>query len=111
MAGAKNLSLRGGRKPPNPKPMVSFRCPPELIEYVRQVAKNPNRDQTEVITSAIALDRDLAEKLLGEKSRLLAFAEAHGLDMHEDLAEILAQLVQLGLEAYDREKKPKKNGK
>ncbi len=105
MSGVEVLSLRGGREPDEPKGVVTFRFQPELIAYVERVAKEPNRNKTEVVASAIELDRDLDEKLSPDRARLLAFAESQGLSMAEDLAEVLARAVRLGLDALAKPKR------
>ncbi len=87
------LSLRSGRKPKDEKQNVGFRCPPELLVYIDHEAKKPGRDKTEVIISALELDRDLDQQLNKYVKRLKAFAEANSLDLNENLAEVLAMLV------------------
>lgn len=101
------VSLRGGREPKasSAKPMVSFRCPPELRDYLKEVARQPGRDQTEVIASALELDRDLGRLLKGDSARLEAFAADHGLRLGPDLPEVLARLVRRGLDAYGKDGK------
>lgn len=95
------MSLRDGGKPPEVKP-VSFRCPSEIRSYLEWAARARGVDQTQVIIDSIALDRDLEGKLLDLKPRLKAFAEATGLDLRENLAIVLANLVCVGLGAYER---------
>jgi predicted transcriptional regulator len=96
------VSLRGQKDDESAKPTVSFRCPPELRRYIEETAAAYRRDKTEVITDAIALDRDLATKLKPDAAKLEAFATSQSLKMDDDLAEVLARLVRQGLAATGR---------
>lgn len=95
----KPVTLRGKKAKAAALPTTSFRCPPDLRHYIEDTAATTGRDQTEVITDALALDRDLAQKLKAEQKRLEAYAAANGLHMDHDLAEVLARLVRAGLDA------------
>lgn len=91
------MSLRGQKVEENARPMMTFRCPKELRRYIDETAATFGRDKTEVITDALELDRDLAFKLKPEEGALMAFAKSEGLNVDDDLAEILARLVRVGL--------------
>lgn len=95
----KPVTLRGKKTAEGASPTMSFRCPPDLRRYVKDTAKNTGRDQTEIITDALSLDRDLAMRLKPDQDRLEAFAAANDLDMDQGLAEVLARLVRLGLDS------------
>lgn len=95
--GVTAVSLRGKKAEEERSPMMSFRCPPEFRRYIDETAKRYEKDKTEVLTDALALDRDLAERLKDERSRLETFAKNEGLRMDADLPEILARLVLDGL--------------
>ncbi len=101
------VSLRGAGDRDGPRVLTTFRCPRDLKQYISDAAAAPHRDKTEVITSALELDRDLAKELRAEESRLAEFAAAHDLKMSKDLAEVLALLVKLGLASWERDKKVK----
>lgn len=77
--------------------MVSFRCPDSLRAYVRDIAKQRKREQTEVITEALKLSRDLARRLESQMPHLKEAAAEEGLDVERDTAELLALLVVRGL--------------
>ncbi len=104
MRGAKRVSLRR-RKPKKVRPIVGFRCPPDIKEYLDVESGKPNRDQTEVIISALELDRDLDLKLRPNIEHIEAYAASNSLDMDEQLAEILVRLIRGGLEAQGKARK------
>jgi predicted transcriptional regulator len=102
------VSLRGPKESEDgPKAVVSFRCSRSLSSYIDEAARAPGRARSEVIISAIELDRDLAQKLRGEVQRIENFASHGDLRMHTDLAEILARLVRRGLDAAEKDNKGK----
>ena len=106
LEGAVAMSLRE-RPPPEPKagPMFNFRCPPAIREYLREAASAPGRNQTEVVVSALELDRDLAQLLAPDVARIHAYAEEQGLQVGPDLPRVLAQLVRAGLDAHAQKKR------
>lgn len=87
---------------------VNFRCPPELKKYIDDASDAPGRSKTEVITSALELDRGLETELRADEERIAAFAGASDLRTNKDLPVILARLVRRGLESWEREHR---NGK
>ena len=92
------VTLRG-KKPGGSKPQVSFRCPPDLQRYIEDTSRETGRSQTEIITDALELDRDLAVKLRPYAGNLDAAARAEGLVIDRDLAEVLARLVRAALDS------------
>jgi predicted transcriptional regulator len=98
------VTLRGKKVDEGALPTVSFRCPPDLRRYINDTAKSTRRDKTEIITDALALDRDLAVSLKPSLSRIEAFADGLGLDMDKGLAEVLSRLILAGLDAVGHRK-------
>lgn len=97
------MSLQSARNRKSRVP-VTFRCPPEVLHYIIEAAKAPKRNKTEVITSAIELDRDLAKNLRAEEALLDEYATENGLRPGLDTAEVIASLVKIGIEAYRQKK-------
>lgn len=87
---------------------VSYRLPADATAYIDEVAKEMERDKTEIVASALRLDRDIAKHLDGSAARLKAYASEHGLTVRRDLALVLSKLALLGLDAYELTKKTKR---
>lgn len=103
-----NLRAAADDEPEGTKPF-SFRCPTELKEYLEEASSwDPKRTKTEVLTSALELDRDLNRDLRSDQTRIAAYAAANGLRMSRDLGVLLAKLVKEGLESWERSDRPKR---
>jgi hypothetical protein len=93
------VSLRGPDKPKpeTKKVMVSLRLEPEMMEYLGAAAKRMGVDRTAVLVAAAELDRDLDRRLRDVREEMGEYAETKGLTLERDLAEVLADLVRMGL--------------
>lgn len=103
MVRLEDVSLRqpkGGAK------MRSFRLPSEAISYYEGEAKATGRGKVDVVVEALYLDRDIGRRLAGQRVRLEQMANAMGLDLSHDLAEVLAKLVEMGLDAAEAKGAP-----
>jgi hypothetical protein len=74
-----------------------FRGPKTLKDYVVLEAHGRETEQGKVILAAIALERDLGDRLASLSDRIEAFAAERNLSLEQDLPEILARLVRRGL--------------
>lgn len=102
------MSIRDPKGLDDTRQMTSFRLPPELRAYVAEAAEAQQRDKTEIMCGALELDRDIGKKLGDVRTQLRVFAEEQGLSMQTDVAEVLAKLVRLGLEAHQIAKKARR---
>lgn len=97
-------------KPREKRIQKNFRVSESIDRYLKTAAKSrADGGQTEVLEESIALNRDLSERLGPSWTRIQTFAREVGLDLShtlDDLPEVLARLVELGLGAADRERKP-----
>jgi len=84
---------------------MTFRVPDEEREYLKRVKRSQAREYTEIMLSALRLDRDLAAALDPDRERLQAAADRRGLTLGADLPQVLAELIRLGLDADERRKK------
>lgn len=89
---------RGGRGGDS-KRMVSFRFPEDAIAYYSSEAKANNLAQVDVVLEAIYLDRDLGRLLSEMRPTLEMAAAGMGLNLDYDLAQVLAQLVEIALKS------------
>lgn len=79
---------------------MAFRCPVDLYEYVKRTASSPGK-RGEVVRDAVALDRDLADRLAPLTEKLEKYALHAHLNMGDDLAEVIAQLATYGLAVWE----------
>jgi hypothetical protein len=90
-----------------PKPLgmvqVGFRLPAEAVSYYETESETSGRSKVDVVVNALYLDRDLSRRLSHVKQKLELAAASMGLDLRLDLAEILAKLVERGLESVEVE--------
>lgn len=95
--GVARVSLR--KKSRQRSVSMAVRVPHDLYEYVRRTAVSPGR-RGEVVRDAITLDRDLAAKIGPDEEAMEAFAKSQSLNMDEDLAEVMARLMRLGIAVF-----------
>jgi hypothetical protein len=108
--GMAAVSLRGrsGTESLDLERMVSFRCPENVREYIKEESHRSMRKEARVIVQALELDRDLGKLLVPEVERLEAFAASQSLTLDRNLAAVLAALVTAGLNASEAKKPHKK---
>lgn len=100
------LTLREPKAADPTKPKI-FRLPESFRRYLKGAAVKP-RTETDVVLDALALDRDLGVLLQPYRARLKAFAEGLGLDLDRHLPKVLAELIVLGLEGAEKERRSKR---
>lgn len=83
------------------RPMVSFRCPEELRDYIKEAARSSGRDQTQVLVQALEVDRELEQGLREEARRLNLYAATNDLSLRTELGKVLVALVKQGLDAWE----------
>jgi predicted DNA-binding protein len=103
------MGLRGP-KVVERKTLVTFRCPESMKRYLEESSEQTGRDQTEIILGALALDRALESELAPDAQALRMFAAERGLDLSNDLHQVIALAVKERIEAFRSEPatKPKK---
>lgn len=110
MVRTRAVSVRGRKAQAAPQgtKLKNFRCPEPIDRYLREVSKEEERDQTDIIVGAIELDRDLAQDVVEpERPRLESFAASMEMTMEGDSSKVLAQLIRRGLDAIDAEQASK----
>lgn len=90
-----------GPKTEGKKETVSFRCPPELLQYIQRVIEEEKREQTEILVAALRLDRDLQVKLRDVYPRIQAYAAGRNLSLQDELSEVFAQLIRIGIASLE----------
>ena len=95
--------------------MVSFRLPQDAVDYYSAEARANNMGKVDIVLEAIYLDRDLGRRLSALRARLGRAANGMGLNLDRDLADVLANLVEVALDAIEQKtassldtKQPKK---
>lgn len=104
MFGSEAVSLRGKEdEGAGLTRMVSFRCPDELVQYVKAQAISSGRKETRVYVQALELDRDLEVGLKDHNKVLSLFAANAGYDLRVELGKAIADLARRGLDAWQAE--------
>lgn len=91
----------GIRRRPTGSTQVGFRLPNEAVSYYEAEAKASGRSKVDILVDALYLDRDLSRRLQPHQERLAAAAQAMGLDLNLDFAEVISKLVEAQLAPAD----------
>lgn len=100
MRGAVKLPFTRG-VPEEPKTPISLKVPASMAEYLRA------NGITELVIRGVELDRTLGDALKPLDARIDAYAKSKGLSREVAAGAIIAQLVELGLDAYESGSKGK----
>lgn len=101
MRGAVKLPFTRG-VPEEPKKPISLKVPVSMYEYLQA------NGTTALIIRAVDFDRTLGEALKPIDARIDAYAKSKGLSRETAAAAVIAQLVELGLDAHEGSGKPRK---